>query len=283
MTQVEPSARNFGIDDAFDVELPLGLSRREIAIAVTTWNRPRYLRRMWASLTASVLYDAVVILVDDASDDPETRRLVRELALPSTPVVRLLRRVRGTPQPHGGLRAAWDLGCELGATTLVNLDADVLVDRRWLERVIALHRRETAAREGCIVTGFNALAHHVVRTASDHHEKRSLGGANVVVSAALYREIVRPCLERLDWDWALVEAARARRLPLLATRPSVVQHVGRSGLWSNWVRGSDRAPDFRFELPFARPIGRLLAIPWRITAAIQRIQFACRAHRGSTK
>lgn len=258
--------------ERYDIVLPAEAERAfATAIVVTTWNRPAPLRRMWSSLAASDLGDALVIVVDDASDDPETRRMLTLLGHRQAAVIKLRRRVRGAPCPHGGLRDGWDLACALGAATLVNLDADMIVKPHWLGAVLALHREATLARGECVVTGFNALDHRVVSAWRGAWVKRSVGGANLLIARATYEQWVRDCLNDQAWDWNVVRAARARGAPLLATRPSVCQHVGRHGLWSNWLRGMDRAPDFACDWPPWVAAQRATRLPRRVLGAIKQL------------
>jgi len=278
MSGIEPARRQLG--ERYDIVLPPEAERaRSTAIVVTTWNRPATLRRMWSSLASSDLGDAVVIVVDDASDDPEALRMLTLLGHRQAPVIKLRRKVRGAPCPHGGLRDGWDLARALGATTLINLDADMVVKPHWLCTLLALHREATQARGECVVTGFNALDHRVVGAWSGAWVKRSIGGANVVIDRPTYERWLRDCLNDQGWDWNVVRSARARGVPLLATRPSVCQHIGRHGLWSNWLRGMDRAPDFACDWPLWVAAQRASRLPRRVAVAIKQ-RFEPRAWPG---
>lgn len=256
------------LEDDFEVILPAAFVaapeapsecvRPKVGIVVTTWNRPDYLERMWRSLAQSQLPDAVVIIVDDASDDLETRSLVRALRLPRTPVARLLRRRHTGPNPHDGVRAGWDLACRLGVDVLVNLDADMVVRPQWLATVTRLLESATGrVAPEVIVTGFNAHLHKRLAQFRDHYRKGSIGGANVVVRRETYQGWLRDAFFDQGWDWNMVRAAQARGCPLLATRPSVVQHIGFTGLWSHPLH-ADWAVDYT-ESSVLAPALRLLA------------------------
>ncbi len=60
----------------------------------------------------------------------------------------------------------------------------------------------------------------------------------------IYDKIVRPCLSGLDWDWLMVEQMHDHNYPILCTRPSVIQHIGRDGLWSSSNGTYDVAIDY---------------------------------------
>lgn len=213
-------------------------------LVITTWNRPEYVRRSFRSLARSGLRDVVVVVVDDASDDARTRRLVAELSLP-VPIVRMWRRERREPGIHRGLLAGWELCAgELGCELLGNLDSDAIVRPGWLEAERALLSREGERRGEVVVTGFHAVRHRVIASHADYREKKSVGGMNLLFGRAVYERHVREALAGRNWDWRLVRALEAAGVPMLATRPSVAQHIGRRGLFSSAELGFDVATDW---------------------------------------
>ncbi|MCB9731900.1 MAG: glycosyltransferase [Deltaproteobacteria bacterium] len=229
-------------------------------LVITTWNRPGYVRRSFRSLARSGLRDVVVVVVDDASDDRRTRRLVQDLALP-VPVVRMWRRERREPGIHRGLLAGWSLCAgELGCELLANLDSDAIVRPGWLDVERALFRRESARRGAVVVTGFHAVRHRVRASHADFREKESVGGMNLLFDRAVYEAHVREALAGRNWDWRLVRALEAAGVPMLTTRPSVAQHIGRRGLFSSAELGFDVATDWWVDAPAvelaARAVGR---------------------------
>lgn len=219
-------------------------------LVVTTFDRPEVLERSLASLGASALEGAVLAIVDDASADPRTRRLIDGFAPPGVPVFRVYKQERRGFGVHESLRIGWDLlRGECGCARLANLDGDTLVKPDWLARLGSLFERERARRGPLIATGFHAGSHGVLEEGPDLRVKASVGGINLYFDAALYDEVVRPNLRwdpvrEVGWDWHVVGAMRARGLPLLCTRPSVVQHIGLVGRFSGPRAGCDVAPDF---------------------------------------
>ena len=132
------------------------------------------------------------------------------------------------------LRVGWDLLTrQLGCTYLCCLDSDTIVVPRWMEALRQLHQeaRGWAPNPFTIVTGFNARQHPILADHDTYRLKQSVGGVNLFFHAGVYLAL-RPALTHIRWDLEI--AARIRRLQgtLICTRPSVVQHCGRAGLWS---------------------------------------------------
>jgi hypothetical protein len=153
---------------------------------------------------------------------------------------------------HEALRDGFDEivdgGVEGGAPELlVNVDADLRLRPDWLTTMTRVFARERQRRGPLLLTGFHTAHHPVVASFTDHVEKASVGGANLMFDVDLYRSVIRPALT-LHWDWHVVETMRQRRLPMLCTRPSVVQHVGRRGRFSR-PGAVDEADDFRVRRP----------------------------------
>ncbi len=233
---------------------------REVAVVMAVWDRPQYFRRCIDALARSDLRGAVLILVDDRSDDRDTRRIYEECGavIGGAPVVRVRKTDETLRGVHESLRIGWDLALErFGSRLLCSLDADALVKPQWLVEELSLFRRERRRQGQIVLTGFNAVRHSVVEwhRASDFVVKRSFGGINILFDSALYRVAVRPCLV-MHWDYLLMPVLRALDVPLLCCRPSLVQHIGRRGMFSSPTRGHDQAADFLFAHPWPAGLHR---------------------------
>jgi cellulose synthase/poly-beta-1,6-N-acetylglucosamine synthase-like glycosyltransferase len=210
----------------------------QIGLVIPAHNRPEYLGRMLEHLAASVLDNAIVAIVDDASSSAATRDLIRHVSLGDVPVVRVFRTPHRGYSVHEALRDGWDLlAGEYKCRLLVNLDSDTVMKPEWLQRLVTVFRRERAAQGPLIVTGFNTRQHGVISDAPDFRVKSSIGGLNMCFDAELYRAVVRPNLRyeaasEVGWDWYVVREMRARGYPFLCVRPSVIQHVGIVGRFS---------------------------------------------------
>ena len=221
------------------------LDRCETGIVIMTWNRPRYVKRCFESLARSRLNDTVLAVVDDGSDDPQTRKLVREFSLPGVPVARLLIESHGEFLLHDNLRVGWDyLINRWQCRYLSNLDSDAVVTPDWLESIRNLYFKQRGENPHLIVSGFNGAVYHAVRSVHpDHVIKPTLSGLNLYFDRAAYDEFVRDALQP-HWDKRVVEAMTSRSAVFFVTRPSVVQHIGLRGLFSSGWSNSDFALDF---------------------------------------
>lgn len=215
-----------------------------VGLVITTYNRPRLTARCFRSLRRSHLGDTAVVVVDDGSDDHRTRQLVAGLEFPDVPIIKAFRRRHEGFNVHESLRLGWELLLDrYHCRYLANLDADVVVKADWLRRVLALFQAQRPLRGPLLVTGFNAHTHPVFVEESDYRIKASIGGLQTLFDPALYQEVIRPHL-RVNWDDHVVAVMRVRGYPLLCTKPSVVQHLGRTGHYSNLSAGYDVAYDF---------------------------------------
>ena len=249
----------------------------EVAVVMAVWNRPQYFRRCVDALARSDLRGAVLILVDDQSDDRDTRKIYEECGavIGGAPVVRVRKTDEALRGVHESLRIGWDLALErFGSRLLCSLDADALVKPQWLVEELSLFKRERRRQGQLILTGFNAINHPVTDwgRASDFVVKRSCGGINILFDGALYWAAVRPCILLTYWDSRLMPILHALGVPLLCSRPSLVQHIGKRGLYSDPVKGYDQAVDFFFTHPL--PVG--LHRFWLIGQAfiLKRLVFA---------
>ena len=230
--------------------------RCDVGLVLPLWNRPQELSRLLTSLDASDLDGVAVLMVDDASDDADTRRLF-ESADETFGLAR--RRQRDGVNIHQSLRSGWDfLLEEYGCRYLSVLDADTYVKPDWLRRLCDLHERLETKYSQLLLTGFNTPGHAMLERRAGYGVKTTVGGANLFFDRSLYDRLVRPSLQAVFWDWYLMEACREQSITIVCTVPSVVQHTGRYGMWSSGALFYDWAPDFGLPRPLARLIEPVL-------------------------
>ena len=244
---------------SFELRLPetpaTQLRQVEVGWVLPTFNRPDYLRRCLESLQRGRYERVALAIVDDASDALETQRLVAEFSLPGVPVFRASRRLREGFLVHENLRFGWDLLCHhTTCSQLCVLDSDTVVRPHWLERLRTSYPVLCAQYGSLLLSGFNAIEHPAVRNAHDHCLKRSVGGCNLHFSRTIYEDWLRSSLAE-HWDWRVVDQARERAVTIACLRPSVVQHVGQRGIWSNGLTNFDFATDYFLG---ANPVATLL-------------------------
>jgi len=216
----------------------------EIGLVITTFNRPHYVEKCLNSLQNSVLDNVIIVIVDDASDMEETISLIKDFSMPNVPVIKIFKQERDGFAVHHSLQVGWDLLSEkYHCHYLCNLDSDALVTNNWMNRLSALYKIQRPKRGPLIVTGFHAHSHPVLKEYDDYRIKKSIGGLNMFFDLQLYQKIIRPNLV-LCWDDDVVKAMQVFKYSILCTKPSVIQHLGKMGHWSNIESGYDMAFDF---------------------------------------
>ena len=245
----------FSIRDVGTVKASPG-THYDVGLVIPFWNRPSYLQHTLASLRTSALARVIVLLVDDASDDPRIPAVLENHGLSAIPVLSIRRQKRVGPKINENLCFGWDLleqqySCKYFAV----LDSDMSVRPHWLEELRTVHVAAAKKYSRLLLTGFNAPQHPVLRYEARYCIKKSVGGCLLFFDRALYRSVVRPCLvpyhAAMHWDWSLVNLCQFMRIPLVCTCPSVAQHRGKYGWWSQGWRHYDWAPDYYLGRTFA--------------------------------
>ena len=215
-------------------------------LVITTYNRPDYVERCFASLQQSNLQNTVVVIVDDASSDKATLELIKQFTLPEVnQLIKLTRQNKYGFQVHESLKLGWDLlHYTYQVDYLCNLDSDAIVKSHWLETLQITYMQQQPYYNNFLLTGFNTLNHPIRKEHQDIYVKESFGGINTFFAAGnFYRNTIRPCLVDTIWDWQVVHTMAAYDYPILCTKPSVVQHIGKTGENST-LEKYDFAADF---------------------------------------
>ena len=229
----------------------------KVGLVITTYNRPEYLSRSLDSIAKSNIENTVVIIIDDASDNERTKQLIIDFKLPSNiKILKIFKEQKKEFAVHESLKLAWDiLNDHYKVSYLCNIDSDTLVKKTWLQQLQSFFKREYKKQGPLIVTGFNTNNHPVLEEKEDYYIKKTIGGINMFFKAGnFYKDIVRPNLKIevpeekpnliTGWDWFLMWKMQALTYPILCTKPSVVQHIGEQGQFSNKKLGFDYAIDF---------------------------------------
>jgi len=207
----------------------------KVAVIVTTFNRPQYLSQCLAALKrAKFPSGTVLMIVDDASTDRETIRMIAGFTLPGVEIV--LHRNTKNSRVSFSLDLAFHNAFErYKADVAINLDSDAIVKPDFIGKLLDLHKRFP----GHIVTGFNSMnrnrdgseRHPIVESGKGYHMKKSVGGINFVINKQVYKKYVEPALETSykkggNWDHMACINAMKDGKPVACLTPSVVQHIG---------------------------------------------------------
>jgi len=168
----------------------------------------------------------------DPNNGFKTAGLIKDFTIDSVPTIKLFKRKHGNM--FESLRVGWDLLKDfLQCEYLCCLDSDTLLKKDWL---LQLHRtyqviEETMTSPYFLLTGFNADSHPVLEAHERYYMKASLGGINLFFTRNIYPAL-RPSLNHVQWDHEMERRIKLLKGRFFCTRPSVIQHIGKHGLWS---------------------------------------------------
>lgn len=213
----------------------------KIAILITTFNRPEYLKECLDSVKRSNLCGADVIVWDDNSTDKQVSEIIFKSGFKAAYL----------PQNKGicynlltGIQTL--LGWEYDI--IINLDSDAIVRNDWIERLLELHKRFPDK----IITGFHSTTknadgterHKMIRGGDGWCEKESVGGINMLFTKQTFEKYAKPALEKClnggNWDHQTCINAGS----VICTVPSVVQHIGLISSLGHTHDKPDIAEDF---------------------------------------
>lgn len=212
-----------------------------IGIVIPFYERYHYVERMLSYMQHTDVQGIHVIfcLIDDGSQEEITKQLIHDFHIDGVPIIKIMK-----PKNKGifdSLRMGWDLLENYGCAYLCNIDSDTIVKAKWLKTVWHTYQK-TAHEKARIVTGYNSSFHSIESQYDGYCIKKSIGGLNMFFDRAVYHSVVRNC-DSTYWDDAVCTLSRETGTKLIATLPSVIQHIGVCGV--NCFPGyTDAAHDF---------------------------------------
>lgn len=225
----------------------------KLGLIITAYNRPQYLKQCLESVSAADLSQVgTVMVIDDASTDPETRRLIDDFYLPGVELI------KAYSKENRSIKGSLLFGLDILFNTcdvVTNLDGDAIVRKDFINVLLNLH--ETFPDH--LKTGFNCLTknrngserHKVLTQGVGYNTKASVGGINIMFSKDKYFEWVRPALEICikqggNWDHKSCLNSGADGFDIVCSVPSVVDHIGFDSSMGHSAGGEppDVATDF---------------------------------------
>ncbi len=221
----------------------------KIGVVVSSYNRSEYLVQTLEALKEKTFGPDIIVelvIIDDGSG-PEARGLVDNFHLDGILTFRI--RVAQNMGIANVLKLGWELLVQRDCDFLCNLDSDVLLKDNWLSRLLETYNKAFDKFEDprILVTGFNTKNHSVTKEYMAFYVKKDVGGVNLFFPSLMYADYVQEVLDfgRL-WDWNLNSRLQADGIPIVCTKPSVVQHIGIEGMNSSarYSQYFDYAEDF---------------------------------------
>lgn len=216
----------------------------KVGVIVPIYNRPEYLTLTLESLAESELENTIIVLIDDNSNE-ETTQIVRDFSIEEVPIIKIFK--KENKNMYHSLKIGWYLLKKLGCKYICNIDSDVLVTSDWL---LLLETTYEKSEKKPLLTGFNTTSnnHTNISETDSYYEKLTVGGVNLFFDSCYVDEFSKLLTDRM-WDYNLSHYCRKNRIPLLCTKPSVIQHIGYYGLNAN-KNNFDYAYDFQQEVEF---------------------------------
>ena len=255
----------------FSVILAYFLSKRKesfsnkqykYGILMCCYNRPEFLKQTLESLKKTNIEDlnqSVIYIIDDHSENKETTKLIEDY-------VNDIKNVKGINnleikidrnRNNMGIAKSLEKGftflypkCEY----LTNIDSDVLVKPYWLSTLYKVYNasnKEKNDDNGVLVSGFNCTppncGHKILSSNDLYHVKKSIGGINTFFHRDMfdkYINVIGNVKKGVHWDWRLCDYCKKENIPIITSNPSVIQHIGFTGLNSFGKKKYDYAKDF---------------------------------------
>lgn len=206
----------------------------KLGLLICSFNRPSYLSQCLASVKAADLSQvSTVLVVDDASTDLETRRLIDDFELPGVELIKAF------SKENRSIKGSLLFGLDILFNTcdvVTNLDGDAIVAVDAFSRLIELRDKYP----GYILSGFNcstknkdgSVRHKILEQGDTWNKKYSVGGISMMFDHMEYLQIIKPALQKClkssgNWDHsACIISNEGYGKPIVVVQPSVVQHIG---------------------------------------------------------
>ena len=228
----------------------------KVGLLICSYNRPKYLRQCLESVKRADLPDnTIILIVDDNSDNQETKELLSQFRPYQAILVVLYRK-----DARRGIADSIKIGSEYlfsnGAEVVINIDSDAVVRNDFISVLLRLHK----GWPDRIITGFNCKTknkdgserHRILEQGVGFNMKRTVGGINMLFSKETRDKYLAPALQKSiseggNWDYFATKSAYENGFPTICAEPSVVQHIGFESSMGHSSGGEppDVADDFK--------------------------------------
>ena len=217
-------------------------------ILICCYNRPEFLKQTFNSLKQSNLDNSIIYIIDDKSTDQETINLINNFEINN---IEIIKHTNDTNQGiQNNIKNGYDFLNRKRCEYITNIDSDVIMKKNWLPKLEETYKSIDTSNDitthKFILTGFNTTqhSHKIYKTYDNFYEKKNIGGINHFFHNSLFGEIDSKLnKQKYDhWDNRLCEYCLQNNIGLFCTKPSVIQHIGKTGLNSGAIY--DYAEDF---------------------------------------
>ena len=219
-----------------------------IGIVICTYNRLYIKYTLEYFKKSNVITDnSILIIIDDDSIIKEVIDIIEEFTMYNLPIIKIFKsKNQGI---NHSLKIGWDLLAKLNVKYLTNIDSDVLVRRDWLDKILELHDNlYEKYQNNMIITGFKTTTHKAKIEHEKYNINEIIGGINMFFDTSLYLRFRDFAFYGRGWDWIVSYWMNNNDYPLIVLKPSVLQHIGFVGMFSNFeTKTFDFAFDFKYD------------------------------------
>lgn len=178
--------------------------------------------------------------IEDIMINSKTREIIKEFDINGVRIIKIFK--NNHSNMYNSLSVGWFILSDVfKCKYLCNLDSDVIVKKKWLN--VLKNTYKMSKKTFKIATGFNTKNHKTIMRMPKHILKFDIGGINMFFNYQTYTQIIKFYLNTILWDYVVCEKIRRVGGDIICSKPSVVQHIGKEGLWSNGKK-YDKAKDF---------------------------------------
>lgn len=214
---------------------------KNIIFLLRSYNRPEYLRKTLEYLEKSDLddYCSEKYIYDDASDNIETLNILNNYKnkyniLYNTKNYKQKSFVKFMEYIETINTEKIDFICYLDNDALVTND----LLKRCIDTFELIKKERNKTNNEIIVSGFNTKKHPIAKIYNNYVLKKTIGGIHMFFHKSLLNSIKNwwdnPRGDwKYDYDWGVCHFFNKNGGEIYCLKPSVVQHIGFYGCWSN--------------------------------------------------
>jgi cellulose synthase/poly-beta-1,6-N-acetylglucosamine synthase-like glycosyltransferase len=207
----------------------------KIPLFITSFNRPEYVKQSIDSLYDSNLPNYLELIWSDDGSNKETVSIIEKYKYKKWPC-----RVIFSFEEHQGMRELklgqikkyFSICGDAYPPYFFVSDSDVIYSKNWAQTLIKLMKtnKDIGIISGIDVTTNN---HHTLEKINNINIKKSIAGQNFLMKTDLYLKYPFPISHKSahEWDFRMCDNAQKENLKVCSTNPSIVNHVGKEGLF----------------------------------------------------
>ena len=217
-----------------ELKIPDKYCKPNIGIVIPIYNRNQYLKKCLESLSKTNLKNSILVLIDESltkdvdKDKKKTNQLVKEYLNDTVILIKIYKKKHGNM--FDSILHGFDLLYPL-CDYLITLDSDTIHKKNWIIKLLETYKKTKLdfPNKNLLLSGFNTLTtnfHKVIEDKNHYIIKNSVGGCQLFFNKILYIKFLRFVFISHKWDTNLVVNLKNNNGIVIATKPSVIDHIG---------------------------------------------------------